>query len=378
MLNFHSHTVGAIDSQNKVHNTSENGTVALPASVRGQSSNLTGNKSKPSPLPAPVPAPLAKNGNNSVPAPAPRLPGLLNGSIPKDPNTTVSSDPKKINHKSPPLPPSSASSNSSSPVTQDGVKKHDGSKARTDDASPASPSEANNTTRGGDKVSTPSGVSEKHHKEWCTTSISCMDKKNLSACLFVTQNEPNELLLVVHNDGEEDLRVTISIAGSSSPQVKQLKKHGELKVTLPDVGSETSEVILNAGNGECVLQRKQGLSNIFQGLPSYASLMTPMYGAYFLAFAVLAVGGTCLCCKIRRQRQRHGGVRYQELEMGLPESDIPGTTTTQKLEPDPADGWDRGWEDGWEDEEAGKPNRSMNGHTSRATEKNGWEDDWDD
>ncbi|XP_049934222.1 uncharacterized protein LOC116255704 isoform X2 [Nymphaea colorata] len=106
--------------------------------------------------------------------------------------------------------------------------------------------------------------------------------------------EPNHSFLVVHNDGEDDLHANITITGSSFQQVKQLKQHGKLKVILPGVGSEVSKAILNVGNGECVLQRKQSLNNIFQDLPLNASLVTPTYGAYFLAFAVLTVGGTSL------------------------------------------------------------------------------------
>ncbi|XP_031485836.1 uncharacterized protein LOC116254534 isoform X1 [Nymphaea colorata] len=373
-------TLASIDTDNKVHSATENGTVGLPVNGPGQSSNVTEKKSKISPLPGPLPAPLPKTGNDSVQVPPPHVPDLPSGSNSKEPNMTKSSDSRKIDRNSPPLlPPPLVPVNSTTPEKQDGAKKRDGSKAPTGNAPPVLPSEVHdNTTRDDGEASTHSGVSEKSHKEWCNTSISCTDNKNLSACLFVTQNEPNQSSLVVHNDGEDDLHVIITIAGSSFHQVKQLKQHGKLKVILPGVGSEVPKAILNAGNGECVLQRKQSLSNIFQDLPLYASLVTPTYGAYFLAFAVLTVGGTCLCCKLRRQRQRHGGVRYQELEMSLPESGIPGTATSRKLESDPADGWDRDWDDGWEDEESARPNRPMNGYASRATEKDGWEDNWDD
>ncbi|KAL5991313.1 hypothetical protein ACLOJK_012220 [Asimina triloba] len=120
----------------------------------------------------------------------------------------------------------------------------------------------------------------------------------------------------------------------------------------------------------------------FFRLPSYATYMTPVYGAYLFFLTALIIGGTWACCKFgRRSRRDGGGVPYQEIEMGLPES-----SSAVGVNSASADGWDQGWDDDWEEEKAVSRtqeirragNVSVNGLTSRSGNKEGWDDDWDD
>lgn len=144
--------------------------------------------------------------------------------------------------------------------------------------------------------------------------------------------------------------------------------------------TKASEIILSAGNGECVLHMDVPASegNFYVRMPSYSELVTPINGAYFLIGTVMILGCTWVCCKFRSRRRHEGGIPYQELEMGLPNS-------VSATEVETADGWDQGWDDDWDDENAVKPpavhhagSISVNGLTSWSTNKAGWENDWDD
>ena len=139
-----------------------------------------------------------------------------------------------------------------------------------------------------------------------------------------------------------------------------------------------SKLILNAGNGECVLHMDPpGERNFVVHFPSYDKLVTPVNGAYFLIFTVLVLGGTWACCKFRK-KSHHGGVPYQELEMSMPES-------VSAINVESAEGWDQGWDDDWDEENAVKSpggrhvgSISANGLTSRSSNRDGWENDWND
>ncbi|KAK7827217.1 hypothetical protein CFP56_031314 [Quercus suber] len=137
------------------------------------------------------------------------------------------------------------------------------------------------------------------------------------------------------------------------------------------------KIILHTGTGECVLPvTPPGEGNSIFILPSYDKLLTPVNGAYFLILTVLVFGGTWACCKFRKKNP-HGGVPYQELEMGLPEESVPAINV------ETAEGWDEGWDDDWDGDNAVKSpggrhvgSISANGLTSRSSNKDGWENDW--
>lgn len=151
------------------------------------------------------------------------------------------------------------------------------------------------------------------------------------------------------------------------------------QINISSAISENIELVLNAGNGVCVLHLNPLLSegNFFLNLPSYEKLVTPINGAYFLIVTVVIFGGSWACCMFRKRR-RHDGIAYQELEMGLPES-------MAATEIESAEGWDQGWDDDWDENNAVKSpagrhvaNISANGLTARSSNRDGWENDWDD
>ena len=138
------------------------------------------------------------------------------------------------------------------------------------------------------------------------------------------------------------------------------------------------KIILRTGTGgECVLPvTPSGEGNSIFILPSYDKLLTPVNGAYFLILTVLVFGGTWACCKFRK-KSSHGGVPYQELEMGLPGESV------SAINVETAEGWDEGWDDDWDGDNAVKSpggrhvgSISANGLTSRSSNKDGWENDW--
>lgn len=151
----------------------------------------------------------------------------------------------------------------------------------------------------------------------------------------------------------------------------------QINISLPN--GKTSEIIINAANGECILHiGSPAFEWAGMRLPSYDQLVTPVNGAYLLIFSVLIFGVTWACCKFsKRRREDGGGVPYQELELGMAET-VSGTDL------ETAEGWDQGWDDDWDEDKAVKSpggrvrSISANGLTSRSTNKDGWENDWDD
>ncbi|XP_024982299.1 dentin sialophosphoprotein-like isoform X2 [Cynara cardunculus var. scolymus] len=88
----------------------------------------------------------------------------------------------------------------------------------------------------------------------------------------------------------------------------------------------------------------------------------------------LVIGGSWAMCSFRKRRT-NGGVPYQELEMGLPES-------SNAIDVETAEGWDQDWDDDdWDEDKAirspGARMISSNGLMSRATKKDGWDADWE-
>ncbi|KAE8718587.1 Detected protein of unknown function [Hibiscus syriacus] len=205
---------------------------------------------------------------------------------------------------------------------------------------------------------------------------SCNDGNYLTACIKGSK----QWVVLVHNSGGKSLKV--NVAGPSGESlVKGLKvpKHGTQTINIPLTISETGELLLSAGNGDCVLHMNPIASegNPFLNLP-YDKLLTPVNGAYFMIATVLVFGGSWACCMFRKKRRRDG-IPYQELEMGLPES-------MAATEVETAEGWDQGWDSDWDDGNAGKSsmgrhnvsNISANGLTTRSSNRDGWENDWDD
>lgn len=143
---------------------------------------------------------------------------------------------------------------------------------------------------------------------------------------------------------------------------------------------KTNKIVLNTENGICaILTAPASGKNFFKQLSFYSRQVTPIYGVYFLFLVALVFGGIWACCKLRKRRWQ-GGVPYQELEMGLPE-----TGASAVVNVDSTEGWDQDWDDDWDENKAVKSpgghhvgSISANGLTSRSSKKDGWEVDWED
>ncbi|XWS13048.1 hypothetical protein CRYUN_Cryun36dG0003800 [Craigia yunnanensis] len=228
----------------------------------------------------------------------------------------------------------------------------------------------------GDESDSKSGIAET-----CDgVANNCVDENSLTACIKSFGTGSEELVVLVHNNGEKTLKVNLAgPSGESFPKEFEVPKQGTERINISLTVSKNSELVLSAGNGDCVLPLNPLVSegNFFLNLPSYDELVTPVNGAYFLIVTVVIFGGSWACCMFRKKR-RHDGIPYQELEMGLPES-------MAATEVETAEGWDQGWDDDWDENKAVKSpvgrhvaNISANGLTARSSNRDGWENDWDD
>lgn len=248
------------------------------------------------------------------------------------------------------------------------------------------PSPSTTTDKNKGRASTPNEICEKDH--------SCEDNKNMTACLRAAGNEMQELSLLIQNEGDDVLHVNIEAPAflKVDPLVLTLEKRTRKTVQVLIVDQDTKnanlpKIVINAGNGECALDvPNQPLHSLdkrsfFEGF-SYSAMITPIFGVYLLIFTVLAIGGTWMCCKFRGRRRHGDSIRYQELEMSLPETNLP-VSVGGKPDVD-TDGWDEVWDDHWEDAEAARSSSrtiqslSSKGLAARRSNKDGWDNAWDD
>ncbi|XP_057970744.1 uncharacterized protein LOC131159678 [Malania oleifera] len=213
------------------------------------------------------------------------------------------------------------------------------------------------------------------------SSNRCMDLNKMIVCVLSFKSGSKELILLVQNDGDSTLKVNLTgISVENALKDVEILGHKTKRINTSTSVSDITEVVLNAGHGNCVLHfgsRRPPVGNFFLRHPSYSEFVTPINGAYLMLLTALVFGGTWACCKFRKRRQ-HGEVPYQELEMGLPESFSDANVET-------AEGWDQGWDDDWDNDKAATSPRerhvgsiSANGLASRSPNKDGWENDWDD
>lgn len=216
----------------------------------------------------------------------------------------------------------------------------------------------------------------------CKMSPTWCRQNTLLACIQTSEIGSKELDVVVQNEGEGTLNVNLTIPTSPDNILKafEIPDRQTKKINVSATLGKSTKIVLNAGNGDCVLQLDppKSKADFFHLLSFYSKQVTPIYGAYLVFLVALIFGGTWACCKLRKRRS-DGGVAYQELEMGLPES----ATAVDVV--DTAEGWDEHWDDDWDEDKAVKSPGGMhvgsisaNGLTSRSSKKDGWEDDWDD
>ncbi|URE08216.1 hypothetical protein MUK42_04654 [Musa troglodytarum] len=263
-----------------------------------------------------------------------------------------------------------------------------GEQTKKDDGATGNPSREEDTAKSGSSGSTkeksmsPTKLEDNYVvKETCgPQSTRCINDK-LVACLQRSEHDSNNLSLLVQNIGDDDFSVKIwgTPALHIDHDIGPLSRNSSKKINIPVNYWNATEIVLNAGKGDCVLHIATPVSdwNLFQQFPVYATHLTPIYGTYFLLVIVVLVGGTWVCCRFRKRGKRDdSGIPYQQLEMGAqPQSSSAADSTT-------VDGWDE-WDDDWDEEAVTRPQKhttgvSSNGLTSRTPKKDGWDADWDD
>ncbi|XP_027351633.1 uncharacterized protein LOC113862701 [Abrus precatorius] len=243
---------------------------------------------------------------------------------------------------------------------------------------PPVPKKPDVVDKGAEKKGKKEGLSFSHTTttETCKELNICADEGDMVAC--ISKIDSKYLVVLLQNRGEGIIKVKLRTDFENNLGVVDVEKSKTEKVNIKRIRSETTQLTLNAGKGDCVLHMVTHKSerNFFLRLPSYEKILTPVNGAYFLILTVLVFGGTWACCMFRKKR--HDEVPYQELEMALPES--ASATNVES-----AEGWDQGWDDDWDDNVAVKSpsvhhagSISANGLTSRSSNKDGWENSWDD
>ncbi|KAH7537675.1 hypothetical protein FEM48_Zijuj03G0118000 [Ziziphus jujuba var. spinosa] len=214
----------------------------------------------------------------------------------------------------------------------------------------------------------PAGAESQITERCMGSSESCHYQKdiNMTACLYSPSNDKCWDLLYFCG--------FLSVSGSRGHAALCFRVEivdGYVVVHVSDGGSPS--IVLNAGNGKCIIHLGSSKpKNMFMNLPPYASHVSPTHGAYVLFLAALVIGGTWACCKLRKKGPQVDGIAYQELEMAQPDSPTANHAET-------TDGWDQGWDDDWDDVETVKSpsarqngNASLNGRTSRSSDKDGW------
>ncbi|KAG2691137.1 hypothetical protein I3760_09G222500 [Carya illinoinensis] len=308
----------------------------------------------------------------------------LVGAAPKDPSIPSSPSPSPVpSNKKPSTKPDNGSTNNepeppvpkkSTPAESKGPLKDSSNKTNTTSSSNNNNGKNGGTTQKEDKQKTDDSLVPSTDKCKAPGDVICNDHGSMTACIKNYQRGSKELLVLVYNGGESDLKVNFTVESKSKRLA--IRKHHTERINISLTDDKSSKLILNAGNGVCELPVGPPVgANFYVRLPSFHKLVTPVNGAYFLILTVLVFGGTWACCKLRKRRHP-GGVPYQELEMGLPESVSATNVET-------AEGWDQGWDDDWDENNAVKlqglvGSISANGLTSRSSNRDGWENDWND
>ncbi|WOK95492.1 hypothetical protein Cni_G04199 [Canna indica] len=332
--------------------------------------------------------------------------GKVSQSPISNPISSSKSDHSDLSHRPPekitnpagsinPPPPSKREDNRQPNSTKDDGSKENStnSKSSTDTSkdrpsehgSPASKSkdDGKEGNRSQDKLTKDSV--DKEIMDTCNSLPTKCRRENLVACLQPSGKDLKNLSLLVQNIGEDD--ITVKIRGTPALHIHSntivLSKKNFTKINLPIDDWNVTEIILDAGRGNCSLQIATTPVldwNFFPGLSAYEIHLNPIYGLYLLVVTIVLVGATWTCCKFSKREKRDGsGIPYQQLEMGAQPQ------TSSAVDSPAEDGWNDDWDDDWDDEAVTRPSEkytsegvSVNGLTSRTPKEDGWDSAWDD
>ncbi|CAI0441175.1 unnamed protein product [Linum tenue] len=232
--------------------------------------------------------------------------------------------------------------------------------------------------------------------EECDHSNKCViEDSKLVACIRVPGNESPDLSLLIQNNGNVPVSVTILSPDFVHLETKniqlQQKENKKVKVSIADRGSDSS-IVLKTATGSCSLDIRDVIDHYLGedsdnslGGSTQAISRSRTHLLYLLACFVVVpvlVGSGWLCFILWRKKFSNGtggSSKYQRLEMALPVSGGVGKTAQPEAN---EDGWDNSWGDDWgDDEEMPKtpsmpltPSVSGKGLASRRLNKDGWKD----
>ncbi|CAN1300310.1 hypothetical protein LINPERPRIM_LOCUS24539, partial [Linum perenne] len=235
------------------------------------------------------------------------------------------------------------------------------------------------------------GKKEISNGEECDPSNKCLiEDSKLVACIRVPGNDAPDLSLLIQNNGEVPVSVTILSSDfvhleKNSIQLQQKEKR-KVKVSINGKGRGSSIVLKTGTSSSCSLDIRDLIDhnsgdNIKDSRGStYTISNLPLLLACFagISMVVASARGLWITISKRRKLSNTSSSNYQRLDMDLPVSGA-GKKTTQS-----DDGWDNSWGDGWDDDEempmtpnsmAVTPSLSSKGLASRSRlGKDGWKD----
>ncbi|KAH6776886.1 hypothetical protein C2S51_008198 [Perilla frutescens var. frutescens] len=326
---------------------------------------------------------IASEGNNSsATSQVPPIASSVNGS-----NTNMSSlnaENSQLDKQKESQKVNQTHSNVTLPVDPKGSNKHDNeTKPSGAPIPPAAEGEKNGSRVDGGNGKVNETLPKPDNNDSCDRSISFCKKQGMVTCIKASKEGGSEkMFLVTKNEGEITLKVNVKLPNSLKTNMANFEvlKHTSKRIDISSSVGKSSKLIVSSGSTMCELALAQSVSvdKIIQQLSYYSKQVTPTYAIYASFLVTLLLGGTWACCRFRKRNQQ-GGVPYQELEMGIPES------ASAAADGNGSEGWDHDWDDDWDEEIAVKSpsghqvrSVSADGLTSRSPKKEGWDNDWED
>ncbi|KAL1174019.1 hypothetical protein V6Z11_A05G451700 [Gossypium hirsutum] len=167
----------------------------------------------------------------------------------------------------------------------------------------------------------------------CWLSSTSCHNESLRACLDPASIGSKKVLVLVMNEGERNLTVSVSMSHDKTKKVEVLP-HLTQKVEITAKVGGNSTIQIDAGELSCAIQIGAAASSLIIG---------STYAFY-------------------KRSKRDDGIAYQQLEMGQPASSSPNNVDVET-----AQGWEQDWEGEWR--EVKSKLASANGLSSRSAKR---------
>ncbi|KAA3464594.1 dentin sialophosphoprotein-like [Gossypium australe] len=200
----------------------------------------------------------------------------------------------------------------------------------------------------------PSSPAPSNHGCWLS-STSCHNE-SLRACLDPASIGSKKVIVLVMNEGEKNLIVSVSTSHGKTKKVEVLP-HLTKKVEITAKVGGNSTIQIDAGELRCAIQIGAAASSY--GIFNYIPFPRHISPIYLLILTGLIIGSTYAFYK---RSKRDDGIAYQQLEMGQPASSSPNNVDVET-----AQGWEQDWEGEWQ--EVKSKLASVNGLSSRSAKR---------